>query len=537
MATTTINWAWGTNTRLTFNPATDKLDFGWFQADQFTVSEINGSVVIAIPSNQQTYTLQNVTLAQLDLANIVAKDASATNEWAQLLNEPTTPPIVTPPVVTPPVVPPVTPPTTPPPSGHATTTQITWAWGSNAHIDFNAATDKLDFGWFQAGQFTIAEVNGSVVISIPTNHQTYTLDDTRLADLDLANIIAKDSSTLNAWATALGETVGTPQPPTTPPVTPPVTPPTTPPVGPPIDSDPAREFSPYIDMAMPRAADLLAISQASGIDNFTLAFVLGSSQGIGWQGTGTIADDALSNGTTILQQVQAIQAAGGNITISFGGAAGQEAALMATSAAQLQAQYQSVIDRYRIDSIDFDIEGWATQHARSIDIRGDAIRGLQEANPDLQVSFTLPVLPTGLAADGLAVLRSAMQDGVRIDVVNIMAMDYGPAVNNGGQMGLNAILAAEATQAQLAAIGLDAQIGITPMIGVNDVVSEVFTLADAQMLLDYAANDPDVARLSMWSVLRDNGNGAGSPWASPEHSGVAQGPYDYAEILQQFDLQ
>ena len=30
----------------------------------------------------------------------------------------------------------------------------------------------------------------------------------------------------------------------------------------------------------------------------------------------------LANGSTILQQVQAIQAMGGNITISFGGAAG-----------------------------------------------------------------------------------------------------------------------------------------------------------------------------------------------------------------------
>ena len=139
------------------------------------------------------------------------------------------------------------------------------------------------------------------------------------------------------------------------------------------DADDGHMFSPYIDMAMSNAADLAGISAASGITNFTLAFVLASNEGIGWQGWGSIDDDTLFNGTTILQHVQDIQAAGGNITISFGGAAGTEAALVATSAAQLQAQYQSVIDRYGIDSIDFDIEGAAVQNQNSLVLRLRAV--------------------------------------------------------------------------------------------------------------------------------------------------------------------
>lgn len=298
-------------------------------------------------------------------------------------------------------------------------------------------------------------------------------------------------------------------------------------------------FSPYIDMAMPVDADLVAISQAGGIENFTLAFVLASSEGIGWQGVGSIEDDTLytTSGamTSILEQVQAIQAAGGNITISFGGAAGTEAALAAPNATVLQAQYQSVIDRYNITSIDFDIEGAAVLDQQSITMRDQAIVGLQSANPDLKVSFTLPVMPFGLVDSGLNLLQSAMNDGVRIDMVNIMAMDYGQGQDNNGQMGLSAIQASEATQLQLAAMGLDAKIGITPMIGVNDIVSEVFTLADARALLDYAANDPDVAMLSMWSVARDNGNTAGAHYASPDSSGIAQNPFEFAGILNDFD--
>ena len=297
-----------------------------------------------------------------------------------------------------------------------------------------------------------------------------------------------------------------------------------------------HEFSPYIDMAMSVAADLSAISAASGIKNYTLAFVLSSEEGIGWQGTGAISDDTLSNGTTILSQVQAIQAAGGHITISFGGAAGQEAALTATSAASLQASYQSVIDRYHVTSLDFDIEGFAAADQRSITLRDQALVGLQAANPDLTISYTLPVLPTGLTASGFNVLASAKRDGVDIDVVNIMAMDYGTAVDNGGQMGFNAISAANATQQQLGELGMSSKIGITPMIGVNDIISEVFTLADAQALLDYARSDSDVVRLSMWSVARDNGDRPGVPYASPDSSGIVQQPYDFAAIFQQFDL-
>jgi len=66
------------------------------------------------------------------------------------------------------------------------TTHIVWNWGSNTNIDFHADTDILDFGWFQADHFTVSEVNGTVVIAIPSNHQTYTLQHTTLHDLHLS---------------------------------------------------------------------------------------------------------------------------------------------------------------------------------------------------------------------------------------------------------------------------------------------------------------------------------------------------------------
>jgi hypothetical protein len=64
----------------------------------------------------------------------------------------------------------------------------------------------------------------------------------------------------------------------------------------------------------------------------------------------------------------------------------------------------------------------------------------------------------------------------------------------------------------------------------------VFTLGDARALVDYAANDPDVAMLSMWSVARDNGGSAGANYASPDSSGIAQQPFEFASIFHQYDI-
>ena len=729
MTTTSIAWNWGTNTDINFNAATDVLDFGWFAADQFTISEVNGTVVIAIPSNHQTYTLQHTTLSDLDLSNIVAKDASAISEWTTVLGSAP----VAPPQPEPPVAPPITPPVVPPDSSAAPWSANT-VYTAGMTATENGVTYKANWwtqgadpahnnGVFGTGQpWTIvatadasrdvptvptglaaAGTSGSATTltwnasSVPGNgvvtgyaifedgHQIASVTGTTYTAANLAAdttytfaVAALDAAGSSAETSPISvHTTPAPQPPVVPPdngaaawsantvytagmtatengvtykanwwtqgsdpahnngvvgtgqpwtivatadashdvptvptglaaagtsssattltwnassvpgngvvtgyaifengrqiasvagtiytaanlaadttymfavaaldaagssaETSPISVHTAPSssTGPVTPGSPAREFSPYIDMAMPADANLSAIATASGIHNFTLAFVLSSGSGIGWQGAGTIGDDTLANGTTILSQVQAIQAAGGDVTISFGGAAGQEAALTATSAASLQAEYQSVIDRYHVHSLDFDIEGAAVQDQRSITLRDQALVGLKAANPGLTISYTLPVLPTGLTADGLNVLASAKHDGLKVDVVNIMAMDYGASVDNGGQMGVDAINAAIATEKQISGLGLTSKIGVTPMIGVNDISSEVFTLADAQALVNYAQTDANIARLAMWSVARDNGNSAGAHYASPDSSGIAQQPYAFAAIFHQFDL-
>ena len=86
--TTVIDWHYGINTAIAFDPSKDKLDFGWFKASEFSVKEVDGSTVISIEGNHQTYVLTGVPLAELDHNNIAARDATARAEWQQLIDRP-----------------------------------------------------------------------------------------------------------------------------------------------------------------------------------------------------------------------------------------------------------------------------------------------------------------------------------------------------------------------------------------------------------------------------------------------------------------
>lgn len=299
----------------------------------------------------------------------------------------------------------------------------------------------------------------------------------------------------------------------------------------------AKLYAPYVDMSLTPDEQLLSMQQQSGIKGVTMAFLVAAGGGcqVGWGGLGgTLPTDNMSNGTSILTVVQGLQQAGVQVVISFGGATGTEPALACTSASQLQALYQSVIDRYKVNMLDFDIEGGAVSNQASITLRDQALKALKAANPGLVISYTLPVLPTGLVSTGVNILQSATADGLGIDVVNVMAMDYGSSSDNGGQMGLDATDAASATYAQVKQAGQSSLIGVTPMIGVNDTNTEIFQLSDVQTLLNFANSNSYINRLAVWSLARDNGGCAGQGYASPTCSGVTQSSFQYSQSFLTF---
>ena len=291
----------------------------------------------------------------------------------------------------------------------------------------------------------------------------------------------------------------------------------------------AAGFAPYVDTSLFPPFSLVSTAQATGVKQFNLAFVVAGGSGgctPEWGGVTAIGDDPVAS------QIAALRAIGGDVRISFGGEDGSELAQTCTSLSQLEAAYQDVISGYDVNKIDFDIEGAAVDDTAANALRDQALVALQAKNPGLQVSFTLPVLPSGLPADEDAVLTGAVQAGVDISAVNVMAMDYGDgaAPDPSGQMGTFAIDAATATDAQVAsALGISdaaawSKVAVTPMIGVNDTSDEIFTVANAQQLVAFAASK-HLAWLSMWSAGRDQEcAGGAASFAEPTCSSIVQTP-------------
>jgi hypothetical protein len=235
--------------------------------------------------------------------------------------------------------------------------------------------------------------------------------------------------------------------------------------------------------------------------------------------------------------IAGVRAAGGDVIVSFGGEANTELALSCPSVSALEAQYDAVVTQYQLRRIDFDIEGAAVAMTASIEQRDQAIAQLQVMHPGLQVSFTLPVMTTGLTPDGVNLVSDVIAKGVDISTINIMTMDYYDGTTDMGQA---AIDAANATEAQLGTLypskttaQLEAMIGITPLIGINDDQSEVFTLDNANAVLSYGQQH-GTNELAFWAIARDRQCGPGDS-ITQNCSGVTQTPFEFSGIFKQIN--
>ncbi|MGV9451190.1 glycoside hydrolase family 18 protein [Streptomyces sp. NPDC003635] len=289
-------------------------------------------------------------------------------------------------------------------------------------------------------------------------------------------------------------------------------------------------FAPYVDTSLYPAFDLVGTAEATGVKDYNLAFVTdGGGCTPKWGGVSDLASDAVA------AQIGALRAKGGDVRVSFGGAAGNELATTCSSADALVTAYDKVVKAYDLTKVDFDVEGGALPDAAANTRRAQAIAELQKRHPGLNVSFTLPVMPEGLTQPGVDLLADARKNGVRIDAVNIMAMDYGPAYS--GDMGTYAEQAATATQAQIKGVlGLSDSaawktVAVTPMIGVNDVVTEIFKVEDATQLVNFAKSK-GIGWLSMWSATRDKAcPGGPKPAADATCSSVDQDKNAFAKAF------
>ena len=219
--------------------------------------------------------------------------------------------------------------------------------------------------------------------------------------------------------------------------------------------------------------------------------------------------------------------------ISFGGEGGKDLALVETDLAKLQSKYQSVIDRYQFTWLDFDIEGQQLEDDAANQRRNTVLAALQNKNPGLLISFTLPVDPNGISKHSRAMLKDATAKGVKVKSANVMTMYFGPQFFKDKTMSQLCIASAEKAYEQCQKIDPAIQIGVTPMIGRGgNNGAELFSLDDAKTICDWARQKPWVCSLSFWSVNRDSGKSGKRGGATA--SGIQQEPFAYSKVFDKF---
>ncbi|MYS78859.1 cellulose binding domain-containing protein [Embleya scabrispora] len=285
---------------------------------------------------------------------------------------------------------------------------------------------------------------------------------------------------------------------------------------------------PYIDITAPTPT-LTEVAAATGQKLFTLAFVLGSNSGCDPKWGGTIALDE----PRIVNQINALRAQGGDVVVAFGGAAGPYLEASCGSVDTLAAAYTKVIDTLGVKHLDIDIEA-----SIPIGTMNKALAKVQRDRPATTVSFTLMVQGDdyGLTPSlGVDLLKNARDNGVRVDIVNPMAMEFGTSRPVWGDA---VITAAESTLRQMKEIWpaksdaeLKAMLAVTPMIGRN-YNGKIFVQSDASKLVTWA-NTNHIGRLAFWSVGRDNGSCPGGG-VSPTCSSINQSPYEFTTLFKNF---
>ena len=313
---------------------------------------------------------------------------------------------------------------------------------------------------------------------------------------------------------------------------------------------PAHVFAPYVDMTLYPTYNLVTAMQTAGIKYFTLAFITADSNNApAWggythvrgqrRGLRPVDPDADQPGSARWAATSASRSAAKRA---------RSWRRSITNVQTLTAAYQQVITAYGLTHIDFDIEGAAVADDASIDRRSQAIAALQQAataaGKTLDVSFTLPVLPTGLTANGLYVLQSALKYGVKISTVNVMAMDY--RRQRGTQPGradghLRHRLGQEHLHAVARSLRHDAH--HQPALGdgrrhADDrrqrPSDEVFGFSDASQLLAFAES-VGMGEIAMWSLGRDQEDPAGAlTYAEDDSSSLVQTPFEFSDIFNAF---
>ncbi|MFR2301555.1 MAG: immunoglobulin-like domain-containing protein, partial [Clostridium paraputrificum] len=193
--------------------------------------------------------------------------------------------------------------------------------------------------------------------------------------------------------------------------------------------------------------------------------------------------------------------------------------------------YLDIVNGYGLTRIDLDVEGGAQNKQNNI-ANAKAIKKLQDET-GVEVSLTLPVLPSGLTQTQLDVLEAYLSNNVNLKYINIMAMCYGSGVLQPNEnYGTASVRAMDSTKNQikdyykkyanttLSDSEAYAKLGVTVSIGYESGSDPIFIPEWSQLVTNHAKVN-NIGMTSYWSLNRDalldNNSGISSQY---EHSKI-----------------
>src|SRR3984957_18355909 len=182
------------------------------------------------------------------------------------------------------------------------------------------------------------------------------------------------------------------------------------------------ESAPYYSVLDSNAPDLGTVMAATGQKAFDLAFILadGGSCTPAWNGT-----DPVSGDTQVAAVINEVRSDGGDVTVSAGGYNGTKLGQVCGTAAATAAAYQQAISAYGLHAFDFDLEEPEIENSTAIANELGAAQILQQDNPGLFISVTIPSISTGANYFGGLLLDEAKTLGFTPNDYTIMPFDGG----------------------------------------------------------------------------------------------------------------
>jgi hypothetical protein len=255
-------------------------------------------------------------------------------------------------------------------------------------------------------------------------------------------------------------------------------------------------LAPSYDVTTQSSQDIKDIISSTNIKTYNLASISGDANGTPlWGGKYPILS------SYFVETITLIRASGGDVIVTFNNDnSGFDISQNTVDAFLLANRYQTVIDGLKLTFIN--VELYPSLDIGQLFLHIQALSLLKSNNPFLTLSISLETAsPNGLDSTNYGILKGLVSEGVAFDILNVRAYDYASdnVPNSKSGMGTYVVATAQGVQNQLKALNANAKVGLTVILGQDDIQEQNFYPQDAEQVITWAKTESGLTFLSFKS--------------------------------------